>query len=173
MTSRTNLGLALMIAVVMGFGAASYAMPIGVTTILQAVAAAVRPPSMSEVMTAAMNGMNTVSTTKNENDEALSTTPLEALDSDPATSLRTINIQQNIVIHNLDGTNHICLGLTTWADACGAGDMTCMSGAATDGWLIKAGTSRSIRIDGSVRPCIQGTAAVSSYQVERSVVKGR
>lgn len=130
-------------------------------------------PTMPQVVGAAMTGIDfSELDTKNDQDEALSTTPIEALDSDLAAAEQTERHQQNLYVCNFDTTDKLCMGATTWADSCGAGDMTCMSGATTDGMVVKENTCRSVRFLGTERPCVQGTAGISSYSIERMTWQG-
>lgn len=130
-------------------------------------------PTMPQVVGAALWGIDFSEVdTKNDQDEALSTTPLEGLDTDLASAEQDERYSQNLYVCNFDSDDNLCVGATTWADTCGAGDMTCMSGATTDGHVVKPDSCRSLRLLGTERPCIQGAAAISSYQVERVTYAG-
>lgn len=140
---------------------------------IEAAADTLAKPTMPAVIGAAMWGIDfSELDTKNDQDEALSTTPLEALDTDLASAEQDESYSQNLYVCNDDADDNLCVGATTWADTCGAGDITCMSGATTDGNLVKPGQCRPLRYQGTERPCIVGTAAISSYQVERITYKG-
>lgn len=109
---------------------------------------------------------------KNESDEALSTTTIEALDSDLASAEQDEAYGQNIIIRNRDTSATICLGVTTWESTCSALTMTCRSGADTDGITVAAGERIQFRLLGTERPCLEATAAVAGYDVERYTLKG-
>ena len=130
-------------------------------------------PSALQVLGAGMWGIDySELDTKNEADEALSTTPLEALDTDNSAAEQAEPYSQNIYVCNHDTADYLCIGATTWVDTCGAGDMTCRSGATTDGLVVSPETCRAVRFLGTERPCIQGTAAISAYDIERVTYLG-
>lgn len=130
-------------------------------------------PLMSQVVTAAMWGIDfDLLHTKSDQDEALSTTPIEAFDEDLPAPLQTATVSQNIRIRNGDDADVLCVGSTGWGDTCGAGDMTCRSGAVTDGNVIYPGETRSLRYQGDERPCIQGSGAIATYDAERTYWQG-
>lgn len=130
-------------------------------------------PTANQVLTAAMWGIDfSELDSKNENDESLSTTVIEALDNDLAASEQNEAHSQNLYVCNHDSAAYMCIGSDTWAGSCGSGDVTCRSGAVTDGAVIKPSSCRSLRLLGTERPCMVGTAAVSGYDVERVTNKG-
>ncbi len=137
--------------------------PIGITA----------KPTSSQVLSAAMWGIDVSALqTKNESDEALGTTPIEAIDTDLAAADQVENVSQNLYICNTHATANMCAGGDTWAGACGAGDVTCLTGASTDGVLIKAGVCRALRFLGTERPCVVSDTASTTYQVERVTYAG-
>lgn len=130
-------------------------------------------PTANQVVTAALRGIDFSEVdTKNEGDAVLSTTVLEALDSDLASNEQQVEYQQNMVIRNGDTANTICVGATTWAGTCAALTLTCRSGATTDGITVAAGERRSLRFLGTERPCIVGSGSIAEYDVERITYRG-
>lgn len=137
------------------------------------LAEALAKPRANEVITASLWGIDYSEVTrKNDQIEALSTTTIEALPSALPTAQQTERHSQNIYVCNHDTTNYACVGATTWASTCSALTMTCRSGASTDGLVVKPSSCRAFRFLGTERPCLEATAAVSAYDVERIVYQG-
>ncbi len=147
----------------------------------------VYPPNMGQVMTAAMNGINDDIEIKNSTVASLGIDAIEMFDDDLAAADQVKLLQQNIMIHNTHASQFVCWMSTTWGSTCAlefdqlvdAGAprshvSVCNGGTKTTAeGMVQPGQSREIRLDGTRRPCIVGSAASTTYQTERWTSRGR
>lgn len=106
------------------------------------------------------------------------TTPAAAFATDLTAGQQTNATTQEIVIQNTDAhspAQNLCVSPIAWSVAgatctlkCAGSTLTC-SAAATDGWLLPAGSQREFRFDGTSCVCVEGSAASTAYQSERVI----
>lgn len=104
---------------------------------------------------------------------SLSTSPVPAIDTDVVD--KTDNRMQLLVVSNLDASNLVCVGSTSWngADTCStrctATSINCTIGSANMKSVIPVGAQRQFRYTNDRCVCVVGSAAGTDILVERVV----
>lgn len=152
-----------------------------------ALADAARPkaPNASEITTAANNGMdnsfeikNSADTTETGEDSGTlnTATPIALLNADIAAAQQTARFQQNITVHNFDGSAKLCVFAITdhTSGSCASSSGSCFADSNTrKSIVIPAGKTRSLRFGGDVRLCAIATANSINWQAERYLTGGK